>query len=593
MKINSSKEAVLNMNSYNEHQKSVLDSVAVWAGYYRSNPHRFAEEFLHINLTWFQKLILFMINIVPQSVFIACRGIGKTFLFAIYCVFRCVLYPGTKICVVAGTKGQAGQVLLKIMQDLKPNSPELAYEIDEKNTTLNGNNAIITFLNTSTIKVVAANDNARSNRAHILFVDEFRMVKKSIMDTVLKKFLANPRHPKFMDLPEYKGKKEYKEPLQTIYSSSGYYKDHWCFIKTKDVAKLMLGDALKGFVCGCPWQLAVAEGIITEDIIVEQMMESDFNEITWMMEMEALFWGDSDGAFFSFESMAKNRRIKYPMLPSNLTENFADNTLKIKPKAAGEKRLLSIDVALMSSKKNKNDASSLFITQLVPTKAGRYSVNVIYPDVWEGKHTQDQALLVRRLFDEYDCNYIVLDCKGVGMGIYDALVRDIPDNETGEIYPALSCCNNPELADRCENRDARKVIWAIQATAKFNSDCAMLLREGFRAGRIGLLSAECDAEESLTEIKGYKNLSQSEKNSVLICYINTTLLIDEMINLQHQDNNGLIKIFEKSGRRKDRYSSLSYNYYVACQLERKIKKESDDEFNIDKVPFMYRAPKIK
>ena len=186
MKINSSKEAVLNMNSYNEHQKSVLDSVAVWAGYYRSNPHRFAEEFLHINLVWFQKLILFMINIVPQSVFIACRGIGKTFLFAIYCVFRCILYPGTKICVVAGTKGQAGQVLLKIIQDLKPNSPELAYEINEKDTTLNGNNAIITFLNTSTIKVVAANDNARSNRAHILFVDEFRMVKKNIMNTVLK-----------------------------------------------------------------------------------------------------------------------------------------------------------------------------------------------------------------------------------------------------------------------------------------------------------------------------------------------------------------------------------------------------------------------
>ena len=97
----------------------------------------------------------------------------------------------------------------------------------------------------------------------------------------------------------------------------------------------------------------------------------------------------------------------------------------------------------------------------------------------------------------------------------------------------------------------------------------------------------------MAEVKGYKNLSQSERNSILICYINTTLLIDEMINLQHQDNDGLIKVFEKSGRRKDRYSSLSYNYYVACQLERKIKKEGEDEFGVDKAPFMYRAPKIK
>lgn len=593
MKINNSNQSMLNMSSYNEHQKSVLDSIGIWAAYYRSNPHRFAEEFLHLTLKWFQKLILFMINIVPQSVFIACRGIGKTFIFAVYCVFRCILYPGTKICIVAGTKGQAKQVLEKIMQELKPNSPELAYEIDEKNTSLNGNEAIISFLNTSFIKVVTATDNSRGNRAHILFVDEFRMVKKNIMDTVLKKFLSNPRHPKFMDMPAYKGKKEYTEKLQTIYSSSGYYTDHWCFGKTKEVAKLMLGEELKGFVCGFPWQLAVAEGVITEEIIIEQMLEPDFNEIMWSMEMCAEFWGDSEGAFFSYESMAKNRRLKFPMLPDSVTRKLTDNTLKIKPKTLGELRLLSLDIALMSSKKNKNDASALFITQLLPTKAGRYSVNVVYPDVWEGKHTQDQALSTRKLFDEYDCDYIVLDCRGVGMGVYDALVRDITDPETGEIYPALSCCNDPELASRCQSKDARKAIWAIQASAKFNSDCAFLLREGFRTGRIGLLAAECDAEESLVEIKGYNNLSQSEKNCIMLCYMNTTLLIDELINLQYQDTNGLIKIYEKSGRRKDRYSSLSYNYYVACQLERKARKSNNETYEKLGSEFMFRAPKIK
>ncbi len=33
--------------------------------------------------------------------------IGKTFLSAIYCVVRCILYPGTKICIASGTRGQA------------------------------------------------------------------------------------------------------------------------------------------------------------------------------------------------------------------------------------------------------------------------------------------------------------------------------------------------------------------------------------------------------------------------------------------------------------------------------------------------------
>jgi phage terminase large subunit len=36
--------------------------------------------------------------------YIASRGSGKTWLTALYCVVRCILYPGTKICVASGVK---------------------------------------------------------------------------------------------------------------------------------------------------------------------------------------------------------------------------------------------------------------------------------------------------------------------------------------------------------------------------------------------------------------------------------------------------------------------------------------------------------
>ena len=39
-----------------------------------------------------------------------------------------------------------------------------------------------------------------------------------------------------------------------------------------------------------------------------------------------------------------------------------------------------------------------------------------------------------------------------------------------------------------------------------------------------------------------------------------------------QPKGGKVKIYEKAGMRKDRYSSLSYNYYVATQLESKMSK---------------------
>ena len=57
-------------------------------------------------------------------------------------------------------------------------------------------------------------------------------------------------------------------------------------------------------------------------------------------------------------------------------------------------------------------------------------------------------------------------------------------------------------------------------------------------------------------------------------YIQTTLLIYELINLEYETRGTNIKLIEKSGMRKDRYSSLAYNYYVQCELERDLRKPS-------------------
>ena len=574
-------------------QQRILDGVAAWAGYYRKNPHRFAKDFLHLELHLFQKILLFMMNISNLFVFIACRGIGKTYLCAIFCCIRCVLYPGSKVCIASGTRGQSLNVLEKIMTELKPNSPELAYEIDDKETHINGNNAQIMFKNGSFIKVVTAGDSSRGNRAHVLIIDEFRMVKKDIIDTILRKFLAAPRHPKYLDKPEYKKNKELKEPNKTMYLSSAYYKDHWAFTKARDACKFMLDDKRTDFVCGFPYQLALKDGLLMEETVIEQMTESDFSEIKWTMEMCAEFWGDSEGAFFNFESISKNRKIQYPMLPQELAIKLQANTkIKIQPKQNGEKRILSADIALMSSKKHKNDASAIFINQLIPTKALRYSNNIVYTETSEGAHTEDQALRIRKLYEEYQCDYIVLDVKGVGLGVYDALARVLTDPETGECYPPLSCCNNADMAARCADKSAAKVIWAINGAAKFNSDCAILLREGFKTNKIRLLATEYDGEEAMNGIKGFSNLSASDKVLLTMPYINTTLLISELINLKHEESGGLVKIIEKSGARKDRYSSLSYNYYVACQLEKNIKKKTSSQQSTNEL-FMFRAPKVK
>lgn len=575
-------------------KERILAGVAQWCSYYRANPHRFAKDYLHLNLHLFQKILIVMMNWSTTTAFIGSRGIGKSFLSAVFCVIRCILYPGTKICIASGTRGQSINVLEKIILELKPNSPELAAEIDEKETKINGTNAQIVFKNSSYIKVVTASDSARGNRANLLLLDEFRMIAKDVIDTILRKFLTQKRMPRYEELSKEERKAEYaKEKNKTMYLSSAYFVDHWSYLKCTDTCRFMLDDTKRQFVCGLPYQLSITEGLLDADTVADEMAETDFNEIKFQMEYEALWYGSTDGSFFDYNSISKNRRIKYPMLPNKLAEKVNNSQLvKIPIKQNGEIRILSADIALMSSRKNNNDATAIFINQLMPTKAGRYTSNIVYADACEGLRTDDQALVIRKLFDEFACDYLVLDTNGLGLGVYDCLARDIVDPETGEIYPALSCCNNQEMASRCAVMGADKVIWAVKANAQFNSDCAFLLREAFRSGRIRLLATEYDAEELLGDIRGYSSLSPAERMQLQLPYIHTTLLIDELTKLQHEESGGKVRIYEKTGMRKDRYSSLSYNYYVAMQIENKMSKRNSMNISSSEM-FVIKPPSFK
>lgn len=148
-------------------EERILETAAVWIAYYRSNPHRFASDYLHLSLRSFQKTLLAMWNWSETAVFIGSRGIGKSFLIAIYCVIRCILYPGSKICIASGTRGQSVNVLEKIMLELIPKSQELKAEVNMKASTTKGVDAQIVFWNGSYIKVVTASDSARGKQNNL------------------------------------------------------------------------------------------------------------------------------------------------------------------------------------------------------------------------------------------------------------------------------------------------------------------------------------------------------------------------------------------------------------------------------------------
>ena len=332
---------------------------------------------------------------------------GKTYLISLFCVIRCILYPGTQIVVAAGVKSQASEVIGKIKDDfLKRHqwgSSNLWNEISE--IKVGQNDSLCEFKNGSWIKVVTANDNARSKRANVIVVDEFRMVSKNVIDTVLRKFLTASRHPGYLDNPEYS---HLQERNKELYATSAWYSSHWSFQKVKAFWKnMMLGRNY--FVVSLPYQIAIKEDLLFREQLEDEMSEDDFDPTTHLMEMEALFYGDTDGNFFKFDELNERRTLKNCFYPLDI---YQQKDITIPKLAAGEERILSVDVALMSSRKNTNDASSLIINSAIPTSETNYISNIVYMQNEEGLTTDELGLVVMRTFYKYKCTQLVVDTNG-------------------------------------------------------------------------------------------------------------------------------------------------------------------------------------
>jgi hypothetical protein len=552
--------------------EKLMNGIGIWASFYRANPHRFVSDYLGIRLKLFQQILIFMMNHFHYFMYLASRGQGKTFLTSIYCCVRAILYPETKIIIASGTKGQSREVIEKI-DDLRKNSPNLAREISDLRTSTN--DAKVEFHNGSWIKIVASNDNARSKRANLLIVDEFRMVDLEIINKVLRKFLTAPRQPKYLEKQEYK---HLQERNKEIYLSSCWYKIHWSWNRLLTFYKSMI-EAKKYFVCGLPYQLAIKEGLLMKEQVLDEMSEDDFDEIGFLMEMECLFFGESEKAFFKFEDLEKNRKLPKPLYPREYYDLIKDSTFKYENKKPGEIRLISCDIAGMAGK--ENDASVYTIFRLIPTTKG-FDRHIVYMESMTGGHTVTQAIRIRQLFDDFDCDYLVLDTQNLGLGIYDQLVQPLFDRERNKEYEPWTCINDEKMAERCMYQDARKIIYSIKGNAQFNSECAIILRDAFKRGKIRLLVSEMEGREFLKKLKGFDSLPIEQQTKFEAPYIQITLLINEMINLEgERTENNLIKLKEPRSKRKDRYSSVSYGNYVASLLERDLLKQGSgvDDFN--------------
>ena len=231
-------------------------------------------------------------------------------------------------------------------------------------------------------------------------------------------------------------------------------------------------------------------------------------------------------------------------------------------------------MALLASKRHNNDAAALIINSAIPTENNDYISNIVYIETHEGMTTDELGILVMRLFYQFNCTDLVLDTNGQGIGVYDFCIKPQYDAEYGITYEAMTCINDDNMADRCKIKNANKVIWSIKANADFNTKAAIALRAGFQNGSINLLVSEFDAEELVKKIRGYSKMTAKEQSALKLPYIQTSLMVNELINLDHEIKGTNIKITEKQGMRKDRFSALEYNFKICQELAIKLKPKN-------------------
>jgi len=265
--------------------EKLMQGIAEWTSFYLVRPDIFAEDYLGLSLKPFQKILLYCMMNYNYTAFFASRGLGKSYLTALFCVVICILKPQTKIIVAAGQKSQGMKIVTEKIPELIAQSKTgmLRREIKGSiRTSMNTDDPNVEFLNGSWIKVVASTQGARSARANLLILDEFRMIDPKIYKNVLRRFLASSRQPAFLDKPEYKNKQEYLERNKEIFLTSCYYKFNWSYDRFKVFKKAMLNDK-KYFVCGFPYQIAIKENLVNREQLLDELAEDDIDEIGLVM----------------------------------------------------------------------------------------------------------------------------------------------------------------------------------------------------------------------------------------------------------------------------------------------------------------------
>lgn len=579
-----------------------VNNVLLWNTFFRRNLHRLAIDYFKINLHIYQAIILYLMGICNFVVIVACRAAAKSFIIALYACCRCVTRPYTKIVLSSATKGQSKLIISeKIKNELMNMSPTLRAEI--QNIKDNQNEVIVYFRNHSTITVVPASENGRGYRSHCCIREEFRQIDKNVDDSILSPFQTIRQAPYMLKEPYASMKEMQEDPVDIYISSSWLDNGHWMWGIVDQAYNEML-DGKESCLLAFDESITLKHNIRTMKQMQQEKKKQD--PLTWRLEFLNERVKENVSSFFTYSMLTSNQKLKqvfYPRLDIDV-RNGKKNKYAI-PKQDGEIRLVSCDIAFVE---NKNNDNSIFTCMRLIPETNVYNnddseVEIVegyrravpYMQSVQGGDTTRQALAIRRLYEDFNADYIVLDTRNGGVAILDMLGKTIFDEERAQEYSPLKAMNNDGFADRIKNPNAKPVIFTINATQQLNSDIAFEFRDVLTKHMIDFLVTYNEATEDVFPNNKDYITSQGDYRAFLEQpFFETQLLISETAGLVYEkmQQTGVVKIHEQGANRKDRYTSCSYASYFASILEKDLFGKKKVKSNISSLTSLARKPKL-
>lgn len=400
------------------------------------------------------------------------------------------------------------------------------------------------------------------------------------MEPIIKPFLFS-RTPPWRLKPEYADDDDYREEGIISYITSAWYKaEYWYSYVRACIKRMAEGDETANFLA-FDYLTATYHNIKTPEMIKNEMDDAD--PITVQMEYLNIPSGSSGASYFKLNMFPRTvKRSFYPQRAE--TYNAKKNPYEIK-KVDGEIRIISIDVATRANK--NNDQTSISCVRMIPMMGKGYKRSLVYMENHKGANTVSQAKRIKELHYDFENDYIVLDLLNAGVGVFDSLSQVTSHEERGIDFPPFTVVNDPfidekvreEMKERTLGINALPIIFPITASQQLNSQIAVAFRSSLQKKLWEFLIPEGEAEVFLTKNnKEFLDVDDSSTRAFFLSsYVNVGLFVGECINLDMSLVNGLIKLTEKPGNYRDRYTSVSYcNWIISNVFDKFLLKENEE-----------------